>query len=69
MTGPSPALESIGLMVLTQSKPLGMKMRCTWRPSGRSFLSHILAPPNLHGESSGPSSLVGDGPMRRDDSA
>ena len=47
MHGPSPALESIGLMVLTQSKPLGMKMRCTWRPSGRSFLSHIFAPPNL----------------------
>ena len=47
---------SIGLIVLTQSKPLGMKMRCTWRPSGRSFLSHIFAPPNLRRDLSCPSS-------------
>ena len=54
MTGPSPAFESIGLMVFTQSKPLKIKMRYTWRPSNRSFLSHIFAPPNLSGNARPP---------------
>ena len=43
-TGSPSDLANMGPMVFTQSKPFGMKMRWTWRPSGRSLFSHILTP-------------------------